>query len=127
MLIGLFGGNHAYQLKLSYWLTPQDICAGKQEVADYLVAYEGFTLIKMPDSPYDGPETHINKDCIPEQHVIDYVTKNSQKRLVSIINVCYEYILRVLLNRPFFLLVYIDAPLLTRWGRYKERYVQGLL
>jgi len=90
------------------------------------VAYEGFTLIEMPTSSHDGPEARVNEDHIAEQGVIDYVTKNSQKRLVSIINVRYEYILQALLSRPFFLLVYVDAPLLTRWVRYKERHVQEL-
>jgi hypothetical protein len=87
------------------------------------VAYEGFTLIKMPTSSHDRPETRVNEDHITEQGVVDYVTKNSQKRLVSIINACYEYIIQALLSRPFFLLVHVDAPLLTRWARYKERYV----
>jgi dCMP deaminase len=77
--------------------------------------------------PASSHEAHINEDHITEQGVIDYVTKNSQKRLVSIINVCHEYTLQALLSRPFFLLVYVDAPLLTRWVRYKERYVQELL
>jgi dCMP deaminase len=114
MLIGLFGGSYY----LSYTNEPvadlpKDICAGKHEIADYLVAFEGFTLIKMPS------------DSVPEQDILSCVTKDFQKRWVTVINGCYEYVSKALLGRPFFLLVYVDAPLLMRWARYKNRYTQG--
>jgi dCMP deaminase len=37
-----------------------------------------------------------------------------------------ESILELLLRRPFFLLVSIDAPLTTRWTRHKQRYIPRL-
>jgi dCMP deaminase len=95
----------------------QGICAGKHAVADYLVAFEGFTLILMPTSSHGDPGVHH----VPEQDILGCVTKDSQKRWVTIINESYEYVSQALLGRPFFLLVYIDAPLLTRWARYKDR------
>jgi dCMP deaminase len=64
---------------------------------------------------------------VSEQEILDCVTKDFQKRWVTIINGFYEYVSQALLGRPFFLLVYIDAPLLIRWARYKDRYVQGCL
>jgi dCMP deaminase len=89
----------------------QGICAGKHAVVDYLVAFEGFTLIHR----------------VSEQDLLSRVTQDSHKRWVTIINESYEYVSQALLGRPFFLLVYIDAPLLTRWARYKNRCVQGFL
>ncbi|KAH0559109.1 hypothetical protein GP486_004328 [Trichoglossum hirsutum] len=107
MLIGLFGG----------------ICAGKHEVADYLVAHHGFTLRKMPGSVCSGSGVDPKSHTAEQDEFIDYITKYSQKRWVTIIDGCYEYALQALLRRPFFLFVYIDASLSTRWKRYKDRCV----
>lgn len=123
MLIGLLGGKSTHRTRQAGLLTClQDICAGKHAVADYLVTFEGFTLISMPPKDSHGS---LGTCTIPEQDIIDRVTKDSQKRWVTVINGRYEYILQAFLGRPFFLLVYIDAPLLTRWIRYKDRYAQG--
>jgi hypothetical protein len=80
------------------------------------VSFEGFTLIPMP-STHHGP----GSNSVPEQEILDSVIKDHQKRWVTVINGYCEYVSRALLGRPFFLLVYIDAPLLTRWVRYKDR------
>lgn len=85
------------------------------------MAFEGFTLIPTPPNLHDS----LGVQHVPEQDILSCVTKDSQRRWVTIINESHEYALQTLLGRPFFLLVYIDAPLLTRWARYKNRFVSG--
>ena len=82
------------------------------------MAFEGFTLIPAPTNRHDG----LGVQHVPEQDILSCVTKDSQRRWVTIIDES-EYALKALMGRPFFLLVYIDAPLLTRWARYKNRCV----
>jgi hypothetical protein len=77
----------------------------------------------MPGSVYTGSGVDPKSYIAEQDEFIDYITRNSQKRWVTIIDGYYEYALQVLLRKPFFLFVYIDASLSTRWTRYKDRCV----
>jgi len=54
------------------------------------------------------------------EQLVEYATKNWRENLVTT-DIVREDELEVLTKRPFFLLVSIDAPMMTRWARYRER------
>ncbi|KAI9776713.1 MAG: Deoxycytidine monophosphate (dCMP) deaminase [Candelina submexicana] len=125
MLIGLCGG----------------ICAGKHSVAQFLVDGQGFTqlyirrnatLSSLEESTSDLSiasddkcngfhEDKINTFADAEQ-LMDFVTRRWRKRWVTT-DVWDETTLDILLRRPFFMLLSVDAPVSTRWQRFKERQV----
>lgn len=53
--------------------------------------------------------------------LLDFVTRRWNQQWV-IADVWEERLLDALLQRPFFLLVSIDAPVSLRWKRYKNRW-----
>lgn len=118
------------------------ICAGKHAVAQYLVDSEGFKQLyierKATSSLLDKPASHLslsNKDKCNGTHdddvntfadaeqLMEFVTKRWRERWVTT-DVWDEPVLDTLLRRPFFILVSVDAPVSTRWKRFKERHVQ---
>ncbi|KAI9704571.1 MAG: Deoxycytidine monophosphate (dCMP) deaminase [Bogoriella megaspora] len=118
MLIGLCGG----------------ICAGKHSVAATLVDHHGFQRIsltrtistpavektasdaRLPESNLNEPtQIFANIDMLS-----DFVTKRWQERWVTT-DIWDEEVLEVLLRKPFFLLVSVDAPVSVRWRRFKRR------
>ena len=52
--------------------------------------------------------------------LLNFVTKNWQQRWVTT-DVTDETVLEALSRRPFFLLVSIEAPVILRWKRFKDR------
>ncbi|OOF90755.1 hypothetical protein ASPCADRAFT_211704 [Aspergillus carbonarius ITEM 5010] len=130
MLIGLCGG----------------ICSGKQSVAKYLVQEEGFRLLKLKDagSPQvsDEPDSdrHLQaleaaeNESSPSSQLIfddsksllDFVTKRWQNLWVTT-DIWDITILDRFLQRPFFLLVSVDAPMSLRWKRHVDRCRKRLL
>ncbi|KAI9818294.1 MAG: Deoxycytidine monophosphate (dCMP) deaminase [Thelocarpon impressellum] len=122
MLIGICGG----------------ICAGKQSVADFLVERHGFQRLYLrktaatPDIeksafnvtvPHEGPRRADSNDRYPFidiDRLVDFVTNSWLERWVTT-DIWDEHILDVLQRRPFFLLLSIDAPVTTRWKRFKAR------
>jgi dCMP deaminase len=54
--------------------------------------------------------------------LLDYVTASWKEHWVTT-DIWDEQVLDVLLRRPFFLLVSVDAPVTIRWERFKARYL----
>lgn len=120
MLIGLCGG----------------ICAGKHEVAHYLIRTYAFTALKIvPPSPHTDTTTIRSTSTLPTlpEHVfpsadalLDFVTKRWREHFVTT-DIWDERVFDILRKRPCFMLVNVSAPLLVRWGRYNSRNAsQGL-
>jgi dCMP deaminase len=114
-------------------------CSGKHSVRKYLEGL-GFQHIDYDTcekgEAAEGPATK-NIDILAEEStsgpffykdfnaLLSYVTQNWRKDFVcSSLRILQT--LRSCAQRPFFVLVSVDAPVLTRWRRYNERCV-GLL
>ena len=103
------------------------ICAGKRSIQDYLVQEHGFQAVYLKPqcngtSPVNGDSTTASntKEFSDFPSLLDLVTRRSRERWVTT-TIPDEHILDVLMHRPFFLLVTVDAPLITRWHRYSFR------
>ena len=124
MLIGLCGG----------------ICAGKQSVADYLVEAHAFSALHLQqclkDACPEDQEERLNSATRRLQLQVDqgkghsfstvdalleFVTTRWDQRWV-IADIWDEAALDLLSRRPFFLWVSVDAPVMLRWSRFKERF-----
>ncbi len=114
------------------------ICAGKRSIADYLVAYQGFSLLYLEPAPQsltvagweaqDGQTDRIQRDTESNaerrsfatgEALLDFVTKRWQSRWVTL-DIHEHEVLEKFSLRPWFLLVSVDAPVLVRWERFKE-------
>lgn len=124
MLIGLCGG----------------ICAGKHAIAEYLIQHQGFQLLELvnKDRPRiaDGPDddlrlqaSEIERTGSPQSSglvfetvdaLLTFVTKRWRERWVTT-DIWDGATLDRLLQRPFFLLVSVDAPISLRWKRFTDR------
>ena len=121
------------------------LCAGKHEVANHLVQEHNFQVLSLKTPAPDlantpsppNEESFISRDGIPSSTVIDelgrdticfftaedlldYVTTRWRDRFVTT-DIRDERVLEILLRRPFFILVSVDAPVSIRWKRYKAR------
>ncbi|KAG8763342.1 Deoxycytidine monophosphate (dCMP) deaminase, partial [Ceratobasidium sp. 428] len=95
-------------------------CSGKASVREYLEGL-GFQNIRH-DTP---PEPHENVTCHADfTTLLNKVTQDWRNDFVctSITNLG---MLRSCAQRPFFVLISVDAPILTRWERYKKRRLQS--
>lgn len=142
MLIGLCGGKIIQRLLgLNYPTTDRckGICAGKNSVTNYLVKYQGFSRLHLKSS---SAISSLDKACCLDRHtcvhqsneepagseevfvsvdlLLIFVTKQWQKRWVTT-DIWDEDILEKLSRRPFFILISVDAPVILRWKRFKER------
>lgn len=54
--------------------------------------------------------------------MVDYVTKRWRQNFVTV-DIWTEKDLEIVVKRPFFLLVSVDAPVTVRWKRFNERFV----
>lgn len=101
MFIGLCGG----------------ICSGKRTVAQYLVDHHDFTHLYIDETgdTTDGQFTFSTVDDL-----LEYVTSRWQQRWVTT-DIYSEAVLDLLVRRPFFILVSVDAPVSVRWKRFKQR------
>ncbi|CCG82754.1 Deoxycytidylate deaminase [Taphrina deformans PYCC 5710] len=108
------------------------VCAGKHTVADWLVQHHAFRRIILQKSPKRdasssptkrSPRTKEFSSIFSSvEDLIDYATRHWRENLVvTDISLKSEY--DALSKRPFFLLVSVDAPLLTRWHRFRGRCV----
>lgn len=101
-----------------------------EEKADWLVQNEGFRRVILRKTAKREPASSPTKraaasangprcfDSIDE--LVDYATRHWRDNLVvTDVSLRNEY--DALSKRPFFLLVSVDAPLMTRWTRYKLR------
>lgn len=103
MFIGLCGG----------------ICSGKRTIAQYLVEHHGFTHLFLQHSS----NASISDDKHTFQTVeelVDFVTSRWQQRWVTT-DIYSEAVLDILVRRPFFILVSVDAPVSVRWKRFQQR------
>ncbi|KAF2102030.1 hypothetical protein NA57DRAFT_64648 [Rhizodiscina lignyota] len=126
MLIGICGG----------------ICAGKSSVASYLIEEHGFKRVVLartiptPSVEKSASEIHVPDDEEPSiedgvhfedvETLLDFVTKRWRERWVTT-DIRDESVLEVLLRRPFFILVSVDAPVTVRWERFKARCAKNAL
>ncbi|KAL2866354.1 deoxycytidine monophosphate deaminase [Aspergillus lucknowensis] len=117
MLLGLCGG----------------ICSGKNAVAEYLTQYQNFRLLELKNSDFphvDGdPRLRYKNDTVPRasrlefetaESLLDFATKRWQEHWVTT-HIWDATILDRFLQRPFFLLVSVDAPVSLRWKRFVAR------
>jgi hypothetical protein len=120
-------------------LTSPGICAGKTAIASYLIDEHQFTRLHLArtaaipaveksasnvpvPSPEDSNETEAQHTFDDVDTLLDFVTLRWQERWVTT-DILDEHVVDVLLRRPFFLLVSVDAPVTVRWQRFKNRYV----
>ncbi|KAE8154781.1 cytidine deaminase-like protein [Aspergillus avenaceus] len=124
MLIGLCGG----------------ICSGKHAIAEYLEQHQGFQLLelkrkdfpKITDEPEDVRWLQGSEDTSKEGNrpsplvfetvgsLLDFATKRWQGRWVTT-DIWESATIDRFLQRPFFLLINVDAPISLRWKRFAER------
>ncbi|KAL4746773.1 hypothetical protein BDW72DRAFT_184169 [Aspergillus terricola var. indicus] len=120
MLIGLCGG----------------ICSGKHAVAEYLIQQQNFRRLEAKSSAppqfASDPRLHFfdtnNNTSGGESSLvfetfgslIDFATKRWQERWVTT-SIGDASTVDRFLQRPFFLLVSVDAPVSLRWERFADR------
>ncbi|KAK4168853.1 cytidine deaminase-like protein [Cladorrhinum sp. PSN259] len=118
------------------------ICAGKRTIASYLTEHHGFTHLYLDsntsssssqdDTPYTSNSSADSSALIrsaPQRNntfptptaLLDHVTSNWQSRFVTT-DIPSSDILTLYSRRPFFLLISVDAPVLTRFKRYQSRH-----
>jgi len=112
------------------------ICSGKHTTAEYLVQHHGFLRLHLPaitKSPRklsitDGrflPSVTDEKGTrgltFPDvDSLLEFVTKRWQEHWV-LTDIEDEDTLELLLRRPFFLLISVDAPVTLRFKRFNTR------
>lgn len=112
------------------------ICAGKQSVADYLTEKHGFVEVYVASTrslpPVQGvalqqenPRLQQNKRCTKTlfhdvESLLEFVTERWRERWVTT-GICNEAMLKILLQRPSFILVSVDASVSLRWQRFKQK------
>lgn len=107
------------------------MCAGKASVATYLTEEHGFKRVSI--EPATSDKSSLSSKAADDtserdyelrfgdvEALLDFVTKRWRERWVTT-DIWDEHGLEVLLRRPFFLLVSVDAPVSVRWERYKRR------
>lgn len=125
------------------------ICSGKHTTAEYLVQHHGFLRLHLPTPSQLQPLPNYNShesNGSPEEplaqflpsvtdqkgtrglafpdveSLLEFVTKRWREHWV-ITDIYDEATLEMLLRRPFFLLLNVDAPVGVRYQRFSERYV----
>lgn len=114
------------------------ICAGKKEVARYLVTKYDFKVLNLvtehATSSIAPPLARTPEPRLEDRHMsidaerhfqtasdlLDFATKNFDKNYVTW-SIPDEETLDLYSQRPFFLLISVDAPVTIRWKRYKQK------
>ena len=112
------------------------ICSGKHVTAEYLVQHHGFLRLHLPSQlQISGPNSDDDKRLLPSvtdekgtrgltfpdvDSLLDFVTKRWREHWV-LTDIHDEVTLELLLRRPFFLLLSIDAPISLRYRRFVAR------
>ncbi|KAF2760020.1 hypothetical protein EJ05DRAFT_509685 [Pseudovirgaria hyperparasitica] len=111
------------------------ICAGKDTIAKYLVREHGFTRLYLSRNAPTPPVERSASDAhvpAPDEttsskskfHTADdllaHVTASWQQRWVTT-DIWDESVLDVYDRRPAFILLSVDAPITTRWERFRVR------
>ncbi|KAH1269348.1 hypothetical protein KXW28_004683 [Aspergillus fumigatus] len=118
-------------------LEGKGICSGKHAIADYLIEHQEFKLLELNNKHYpritDDPEDDLrlqaselsNKrnseftfDSV--ESLLDFATKRWKERWVTT-DILDTATIERFLQRPFFLLVSVDAPVSLRWKRFTDR------
>ncbi|KAF4210755.1 hypothetical protein CNMCM8980_005810 [Aspergillus fumigatiaffinis] len=118
-------------------LEGKGICSGKHAIADYLIEHQEFQLLELNNKHYpritDDPEDDLrlqaselsNKrnseftfDSV--ESLLDFATKRWRERWVTT-DIWDTATIERFLQRPFFLLVSVDAPVSLRWKRFTDR------
>ncbi|KAK4955154.1 Deoxycytidine monophosphate (dCMP) deaminase [Elasticomyces elasticus] len=122
MLIGICGG----------------ICAGKQSIQNYLIERHGFEPLELARETIPSVEKSASQTEVPKSQgsaaprspfasvndLVDFTTANWQKNFCTT-SIHSEAVVEALCHRPFFVLVHVDAPISTRWQRFKDRCTQA--
>lgn len=121
-------------------LEGKGICSGKHAIADYLIEHQEFQLLELNNKNYpritDEPEDDLrlqaselsNKRNKPSsaflfdsvESLLDFATKRWRERWVTT-DIWDAATIERFLQRPFFLLVSVDAPVSLRWKRFTDR------
>lgn len=112
------------------------ICAGKSSIASYLINEHKFHRLHLNrTAPTPAVEKSESNSKVPDdsshqdgdiasfetaESLLDFVTADWKERWVTT-DIWDEHVLDVLMRRPFFLLVSVDAPVSVRWERFRER------
>ena len=116
------------------------ICSGKRTIANFLVTNHDFTRLRLrrdkisitgesETTPVDdihnlsnGIKSLGNEDVWFESmgEMVDFVTKRWRENFVTV-DIWTEEDLEIVIKRPFFLLICVDAPITVRWKRFYER------
>lgn len=114
------------------------ICSGKHTTAEYLIQHHSFLRLHLPSShnPSIQNSSHnVDKRFLPTvtdekgtrgltfpdvDSLLDFVTKRWKEHWV-LTDIADESVLELLLRRPFFLLLSIDAPVTLRYERFNSR------
>lgn len=112
------------------------ICSGKHTTAEYLVQHHGFLRLHLPSRPLiPSINTEDEKRLLPSvtdekgtrgltfpdvDGLLDFVTKRWREHWV-LTDIYEEETLELLLRRPFFLLLNVDAPITLRFQRFNAR------
>lgn len=115
----------------------QGICAGKQSVARYLIEHYGFSELRL-SRPTEivhidnySSETDSNTQMIQLRQstltfpsadaLLEYATPRWQMHWLTS-DIWDKGVLETFSQRPFFLLLSVDAPVSLRWQRFRARY-----
>ena len=124
---GLSHGHSTFAIAPTYIFT--GICAGKKSIADFLIQEYGFKRVRLlrqtgivdQDKGDEASASSLSFENVDQ--MLHHVTHRWQEHWVTT-DIWDESMLDKLLMRPFFLLVSVDAPVLVRWERWKERSVR---
>lgn len=129
------------------------ICSGKHTTAEYLVQHHGFLRLHLPTpsqlqpaiaqhlsttngasgTSRDDPFAHLLPSVTDQKgtrgltfpdvdSLLEFVTKRWREHWV-LTDIYDEATLELLLRRPFFMLLNVEAPVGVRYQRFSERYV----
>ncbi|KAJ9653466.1 Deoxycytidine monophosphate (dCMP) deaminase [Neophaeococcomyces mojaviensis] len=112
------------------------ICSGKHTTAEYLVQHHGFLRLHLPKTTHSpSKQNNTDKHFLPSvtdergtrgltfpdvDSLLEFVTKRWQEHWV-LTDIEDEDTLELLLRRPFFLLLSVDAPVTLRFRRFNAR------
>ena len=113
------------------------ICSGKHTTAEYLVQHHGFLRLHLPsqNTSIGQAQSHESRRFLPSvtdekgtrgltfpdvDNLLDFVTKRWREHWV-LTDIDDEDTLELLLRRPFFLLLNVDAPVTLRFKRFNAR------
>jgi dCMP deaminase len=121
-------------VQLAICSLPAGICAGKSSIASYLLEEHHFKRIHLartvatPAIEKSASNVHVpSVDAADSEYtfpdvdtLLDFVTRRWRDRWVTT-DLWEDNVVDILLRRPFFLLVSVDAPVSIRWQRFKDR------